>query len=95
VAVVVTDYSQPGVAEIDSFVMSCRAMGFGLEYLLLNELTSGKPELEWQGSFIATDRNGPASGLFATAGFSPASDDDEQWTLTTDAARPERPKWFG
>jgi FkbH-like protein len=95
VAVVVTDLLQPGIAEIDSFVMSCRAMGFGLEYLLLNELTSGKPELEWRGRFIPTDRNGPASGLFATAGFGQAADDDELWTLATDAARPERPKWFG
>ena len=94
VAVVVTDYSQPSVAEIDSFVMSCRAMGFGLEYLLLNELTSSKTELAWRGRFIPTDRNGPASGMFATAGFGQAADDEELWTLTTDAARPERPEWF-
>lgn len=95
VAVVVTDYSQPGLAEIDSFVMSCRAMGFGLEYLLLNELTSSRPELEWRGRFSPTDRNGPASGLFTTAGFSAAADDEEQWTLVAGAPRPERPKWFG
>ncbi len=94
VAVVVTDYSEPGVAQLDGFVMSCRAMGFGLEYLLLNQLTSSRPELEWRGRFIPTDRNGPASGLFATAGFSRSADEEELWTLARDAARPERPEWF-
>lgn len=95
VAVVVTDHSKPDVAVIDSFVMSCRAMGFGLEYVLLNELTSGRPELEWRGRFIPTDRNGPAGGLFSTAGFGRSTGDAELWTLARDAARTERPKWFG
>jgi FkbH-like protein len=94
VAVVVTNYSNPGVAEIDSFVMSCRAMGFGLEYLLLNELTSRQPGLEWRGRLIPTDRNGPASALFSTAGFSRSVDDEELWTLPSGAARTERPDWF-
>lgn len=94
VAVVITDYSRPGIAEIDSFVMSCRAMGFGLEYLLLNELTTTRPDLEWRGQFIPTDRNGPASGLFSTAGFTRSTDEGELWTLTRDATRTERPKWF-
>jgi FkbH-like protein len=93
VGVVITDYSQDGIADIDSFVMSCRAMGFGLEYLLLNQLTSTRPELVWTGRFIRTDRNGPAAELFPGAGFTPGTD-GELWTLAPDAERPPRPSWF-
>ena len=95
VAVVIADRSSDGVAEIDSFVMSCRAMGFGLEYLLLNQLTAEQPRIEWRGSFIPTDRNAPAAGMYATAGFSEDGVGDGVWTLSPDAAPPERPAWFG
>jgi FkbH-like protein len=94
VGVVLIDRSHPGVADIDTFVMSCRAMGFGLEYLLLNELTSGHPDLEWTGRFIQTDRNGPAADLYSGAGFAQGSD-GELWTLAPGAQRPQRPSWFG
>jgi FkbH-like protein len=93
VGVIIVDYSQRGFAEIDSFVMSCRAMGFGLEYLLLSELTSARPELVWTGRFIQTDRNGPAAELFGGAGFTRGSD-GELWTLAPEAERPQRPHWF-
>ena len=93
VAVVVVDHSRPGHAEIDSFVMSCRAMGLGLEYLVLNELTCAAPERTWTGQFISTDRNGPAGELFAGAGFVPESD-GRTWTLRPGAERPRRPSWF-
>jgi FkbH-like protein len=94
VAVVIVDRSALAVAEIDSFVMSCRAMGFGLEYLLLNALTVEHPDIEWRGRFIATDRNAPAAGMYSSAGFTQASGDGELWTLAPDAARPQRPAWF-
>jgi FkbH-like protein len=93
VGVAIVDYSKDGFADIDSFVMSCRAMGFGLEYLLLNQLTSTRPELVWTGRFIRTDRNGPAAELFPGAGFA-AGADGELWTLAPDAERPQRPSWF-
>jgi FkbH-like protein len=94
VGVVIVDYSRPGFADIDSFVMSCRAMGFGLEYLVLNELTSARPDLVWTGAFITTDRNGPAAELYPGAGFTRESN-GRVWTLEPDAARPQRPSWFG
>jgi FkbH-like protein len=94
VAVVIVDRSVPGVAEIDSFVMSCRAMGFGLEYLVLNHLTGEQPDLEWRGRFVATDRNAPAAGMYTSAGFTQPDAADQMWTLAPGAARPERPAWF-
>jgi FkbH-like protein len=94
VAVVIVDRSAPAVAEIDSFVMSCRAMGFGLEYLLLNHIIAEQRNVEWRGRFIPTDRNAPAAGMYGSAGFTQTSGDRELWTLTPDAAGPERPAWF-
>jgi FkbH-like protein len=94
VGVVIVDYSKRDLAEIDSFVMSCRAMGFGLEYLLLSELTSARPELVWTGRFIQTDRNGPAAELFSGAGFRQGNE-AQVWTLAPEAERPRRPSWFG
>jgi FkbH-like protein len=94
VAVVIVDRSVPGVAEIDSFVMSCRAMGFGLEYLLLNHLTTQQPDSEWRGCFVPTDRNAPAAGMYDSAGFRQDDGSVRLWTLASDAARPQRPAWF-
>jgi FkbH-like protein len=94
VAVVIVDRSVPGVAEIDSFVMSCRAMGFGLEYLLLNHLTTQQPDSEWRGCFVPTDRNAPAAGMYDSAGFRQDDGSVQLWTLASDAARPQRPAWF-
>jgi FkbH-like protein len=94
VAVVIIDHSAPGVAEINSFVMSCRAMGFGLEYLVLNQVTAGSPDVEWRGRFVPTDRNAPAAGMYSSAGFTQAGGAGELWSLASDAARPERPAWF-
>jgi FkbH-like protein len=99
VGVVITDHSQADEADVDNFVMSCRAMGFGLEFLLLNELTSSQPDRRWTGRFIRTDRNGPSAQLFEAAGFSltdgEPGGDDQLWTLAPDAPRPERPTWLG
>ncbi|HEX3617945.1 MAG TPA: HAD-IIIC family phosphatase [Solirubrobacteraceae bacterium] len=98
VGVVIADYTSDDSADVDSFVMSCRAMGFGLEFLLLNQLTSDHPDRRWTGSFLRTDRNGPASELFGTAGFDCVEGDPDAdvqlWALQPDAPRPERPSWF-
>lgn len=94
VAVVIVDRSTPSVAEIDSFVMSCRAMGFGLEYVLLNKLTTEQCDVEWRGRFVPTERNAPAAGMYGSAGFTRTLESGELWTLPQDAPRPERPAWF-
>jgi predicted enzyme involved in methoxymalonyl-ACP biosynthesis len=69
-------------------------MGFGLEYLLLNHIIAEQRNVEWRGRFIPTDRNAPAAGMYGSAGFTQTSGDRELWTLTPDAAGPERPAWF-
>jgi FkbH-like protein len=94
VAVVIVDRSVPGTAEIDSFVMSCRAMGFGLEYVILSELTAADPDLDWRGRFVPTDRNAPAAGMYSDAGFTQVDDAEALWSLAPGDARTARPAWF-
>jgi FkbH-like protein len=92
VAVAIVEHSDPRRVELDSFIMSCRAMGFGLEQLVLHELTAARPEATWVGHFVATARNGPAASLYVGAGFQEGP--EGVWTLTPEQDRPPRPSWF-
>lgn len=78
---------------IESFVMSCRAMGLMLERLMLHKVV----ELEKRagtivGCFVPTDRNTPAAGLFPDAGFAPAG--DGEWIHDARNPLPNLPDWF-
>lgn len=77
----------------DSFVMSCRAMGFGLERLMLHRVMEAEsPAQRYVGRFHPTARNGPASGLFPEAGFTHL--DETEWIFPGDSDLPEPPDWF-
>jgi FkbH-like protein len=78
----------------DSFIMSCRAMGFALERLVLRRVldAEGGPEVRFRGRYVPTERNSPCCQLYAEAGFAPAS--DGEWILAPEAARPDEPAWF-
>jgi FkbH-like protein len=80
-------------AVFDSFIMSCRAMGFELERLVLRLVIDAEADANrFIGKFVPTDRNTPAAELFATNGFSQTSPDE--WLLNGDNTRPEAPTWF-
>jgi FkbH-like protein len=91
VAVVIAERKPDGEVELDSFIMSCRAMGFGLEQLALAELTRRLEARRYLARFIPTDRNGPAASLYPSNGFVEA--EPGLWTLDA-SERPERPVWF-
>ena len=92
VAVVIVERRDNDVI-FDSFVMSCRAMGFGLEHLMLRlVMDSEKEASRFLGRFIPTDRNSPASNLYAEAGFLQIA--DREWIMDADAVWPEVPSWF-
>ena len=75
----------------DSVIMSCRAMGFGLEQALIRKVIDREPARRYVGLFVPTERNGPAAGLFQSVGFREA---DGGWVLeTTDRPVPV-PQWF-
>ena len=77
----------------DAVVMSCRAMGFGLENLLLRgPIDAADGPTQAVGRFVATERNSPCSGLFAGFGFTPGPEGN--WTLDLDGELPEVPEWL-
>jgi len=79
--------------EVLAFVMSCRAMGFGLEQLLLgvlmDEVSSGRPVT---GRFIPTDRNTPSAGMFRDAGFQET--EAGVWRIDNPSLRTPVPDWI-
>ena len=79
---------------IDSFVMSCRAMGFALEQLVLRKVmdAEGGDAVRFVGRFVPTDRNAPASGLFSASGFVQAG--DHEWVAESGSRLPDAPEWF-
>lgn len=78
-------------AVIDSFVMSCRAMGFQLEQAVLRLIVETKAGHPWRGLFVASDRNTPCSSLYSDCGFAPS---ETGWLLADATKTPEIPPWF-
>jgi FkbH-like protein len=80
-------------AIIDSFIMSCRAMGFQFEALMMRQAIALQDYArEIAGEFIPTERNNPASSLFADEGFTKSG--ETEWVLPAGAPRKETPTWF-
>lgn len=77
---------------VDAFVMSCRAMGFGLEQLMLARVFERRPGLLVRGVFIPTSRNQPASTLYSDAGF--VATDGTHWIGDPRTVRISRPPWL-
>lgn len=82
-----------GTLSFDSVVISCRAMGFGLEKLLLRGPIDAAGLVERAvGRYISTERNSPCAQLFRDAGFEKSSDDE--WTLDLSGRLPEVADWL-
>jgi FkbH-like protein len=79
---------------VESFVMSCRAMGFELERLVLRRLldAEGGEGVRFIGRYVRTERNSPSGTLFSGNGFMQLS--ETNWVLEPSAARPDLPPWF-
>jgi FkbH-like protein len=85
--------SEADTLTFESVIMSCRAMGFGFETVLLRASMDAVPEAQHVlGRFVPTDRNRPCASLFRDAGFS--IDGETQWRLDASHARPEIPDWL-
>jgi FkbH-like protein len=93
VAVVVVRRDGPDRV-IESFVMSCRAMGFGLEQLALARVVDAErgPGVRFVGRYVPSARNSPCSGLYEQHGFVRLT--ETEWALAPDAPRPTVPAWF-
>ena len=69
------DYPQAGDLYIDNYLLSCRALGRGIEVGLLQWLAAAAKRGGYArlvGEISRTDRNEPASVVFQNAGFAPA-----------------------
>lgn len=78
---------------IDSFVMSCRAMGFELERLVLAKVIEAEGTVRpFVGRFIPTDRNAAAMHLFSANGFQRRS--ETEWLLPEGSAGLSAPTWL-
>lgn len=72
VAVCIIMYEGQETAYVDTFVMSCRAMGFALEKAFMYEIIKflkAKGVKTLTGQFIPTDRNSPAMSFYEDVGF--------------------------
>jgi len=80
-------------AVFESFIMSCRAMGFQFEQAIIRLVLDTEPGISrWVGLFIPTDRNTPAASVFADSGFVAQSDHD--WVLERGPRDPVVASWF-
>jgi len=86
---------------IDSFLMSCRVIGYGIETALLaaisaEAIAAGAMRLE--GEFIATKKNAPALDLYRRHGFVQSDDGTtdgvERWTLDLPNGGIAHPTWI-
>lgn len=92
VGVVITRRTD-GVLTYDSIVMSCRAMGFGLESLLLRGPIDAARGVERAvGRYVPTARNSPCANLFRDAGFGQGP--VGEWRLELSRGLPEVPDWL-
>jgi FkbH-like protein len=76
---------------IESLVMSCRAMGFGMEQALLAHIVRLHSGRQLIGRFVPSGRNEPSAGVFANAGF--VLVDEGRWLLPA-GARLDTPEWI-
>jgi FkbH-like protein len=82
-----------GVLTYESVVMSCRAMGFGLESVLVRKPLDAHPALARAvGHYVPTQRNNPCAKLFAEHGF--RNIDDQHWEWEPTNQRPHVPDWL-
>jgi FkbH-like protein len=87
-------------AEIDSFLLSCRVIGRGIEAALLALLAQAaniRGCRSMQGWFLPTAKNAPASMLFAENGFrciEHGSNDSTRWKVDLGVANLEVPAWI-
>jgi FkbH-like protein len=84
VGVIVTSLVNNNDVKIDTFLMSCRALGRQIEAVFLSELcsyfkTSHKVNL--MGMYMPTNKNSQVRNFFSTNGFSKESESDELTTF--------------
>jgi FkbH-like protein len=96
VGTVIVSTLDQGELRFDSVIMSCRAMGFGMESVLVRGPLEQSDRGLAVGKIVPTERNGPCASLFQNAGFSIRDDQGEEreWVLDLEQGIPEVPPWL-
>ena len=79
-----------GKWRIDSFLMSCRVIGRGVETALLGaleRLVHQQGGRELAGCYLPTSKNQPAADFYERHGYTQSSQDSSQWHLRLDELR--------
>jgi FkbH-like protein len=90
--------SDPGAKEqgiVDSYLLSCRILGRGIETAVLHWALRRAAARHWRlvtGNIIETERNTPVRDVFREAGFQPGTRTGE-WVARTDPAA-ALPQWL-
>jgi FkbH-like protein len=83
VLAIVTRSEDPTVAQLDTFLMSCRVIGRGVEHSFLRLVMKSLVEKgvkRLEACYRPTEKNGVCAEFLPTAGFSEVSRDEEQGT---------------
>lgn len=78
-------------ASIENLVLSCRAMGFGMDQAILALVIRREASRRIVARFCPSARNMPASSVFADAGF--VGDGQGMWTLAAERVH-ATPEWL-
>lgn len=84
-------------AEIDTFLLSCRVLGRGVEDVLLYAIAVEGKAMGYRrlhGTYATTARNQAVATFYPDHAFSRQSDDDTGWSLALGAADLAVPGWF-
>ena len=86
-------------AEIDTFLLSCRALGRGAEAALLRhviEAARARGCARVRGCYSAAPKNGRVAAFYSEYGFEPVADDGPatHWSLATRGELFEPPPWI-
>lgn len=92
-------HMDPSCWTLDSFVMSCRVIGYGVETALLAVVTEGAKDAGCTmviGEYVPTAKNAPARDFYSRNGFKEeeAKDGVTRWTMCLNESRIARPGWI-
>jgi FkbH-like protein len=99
VGVMITREAEPGICEIDTFLLSCRVIARTVETAMLSflvEESRSRGVTALRGWFLPTAKNAPASDLYRKHGFDTFAEADSGtcWTLDLRRAVFACPEWI-
>jgi FkbH-like protein len=95
ISVVICRPGEPGVWEIDTWLMSCRVLGRKVEHMVLREVLEHARHAgihKLSGTYIPTDRNKLVIDHYPRLGFTKAVEEESgltRWELPVEGAEPE------